>query len=106
MEFEALSARRWASVSGWNSSTNFYKEFIYVYRILCTCLYKDCMDGVGVVLGISLQTEFLVSAWLSLPRAVSGPTQLFRIPTVQIAWWLKTGQHGPCRWGGVQWRLK
>ena len=34
--------------------TNFYKEFIYVYRVLRTCLYKDCMDGVGVVLGISL----------------------------------------------------
>lgn len=53
-EFEALSARRWASVSGWNSSTNFYKEFIYVYCILRTCLYKDSMDGVGIVLGISL----------------------------------------------------
>lgn len=34
--------------------TNFYKEFIYVYCILCAGLYKDGMNGVGVVLRISL----------------------------------------------------
>lgn len=53
-ELEALAARRRVGVSGWNSSTNFYKQFIYVYRIFRAGLHKNCMDGVGIVLSISL----------------------------------------------------
>lgn len=34
--------------------TNFYKEFIYVYCIFCAGLYKDGMNGISVVLSISL----------------------------------------------------
>lgn len=34
--------------------TNFYKEFIYVYRVFRAGLYENCVDGVGVVLGVSL----------------------------------------------------
>lgn len=34
--------------------TNFYKEFIYVYRIFRAGLHKNRMDGVGIVLSISL----------------------------------------------------
>lgn len=34
--------------------TNFYKEFIYVYCIFCAGLYKDGMNGICVVLSISL----------------------------------------------------
>lgn len=53
-EFEALAATWRVGVGGWNSSTNFYKEFIDVYRIFCTGLYKNRMDGVGVILSVSL----------------------------------------------------
>lgn len=34
--------------------TNFYKEFIYVYCIFRAGLYKDGMNGISVVLSISL----------------------------------------------------
>lgn len=53
-EFEALAARWQVGICGWNSSANFYKEFIYVYCIFCAGLYKDGMNGISVVLSISL----------------------------------------------------
>lgn len=53
-ELEALAARWRVGVGRRNSSTNFYKEFIYVYRIFRAGLHKNRMDGVGIVLSISL----------------------------------------------------